>query len=79
MDFCSSHSNSLLAVIQIGIAWRLHNPNHDMLDLYGEMVIKAVQYAALFLAAFLGCCLVPCIVVWLARELCTINVLEIDV
>lgn len=65
-------------IIQLGIAARLGNPSHAMQVVYGIMVIQAVQYAAQLLAATLLACLIPCIVVWLSRELCVIHVVELE-
>jgi hypothetical protein len=49
-----------------------------MVHVYGDHVIEGVQYAAFFLAGLVGCCLVPCVAVWAAREFCTIGVVEFD-
>ncbi|GAX25753.1 hypothetical protein FisN_8Hh347 [Fistulifera solaris] len=62
----------------IGIAWHLEEPSETMIDIYGEVIIHAVKYGSYFLAAASSCCLVPCVVVWLAREFCTIRIVELD-
>ena len=49
-----------------------------MMDLYGPVVIKAVLVATYFFIGVVGCCVVPVAVVVLAREFCTINVVELD-
>ena len=63
---------------QLGIADRLSDPSEVMMDLYGRVIIEAVQLASFFLAATVGCCLVPCIVVWTSREFCVIGLVEVD-
>lgn len=65
-------------MLQIGIATRLIHPSDVMMDLYGHDIINAVRYAAYSLAGVVGCCILPNVIIWLAREFCTINVVELD-
>ena len=63
---------------QIGIACRLHHPSAAMVAAYGPVIIKAVLIASYFFLGVIGCCLIPFAVVCLAREFCTINVVELE-
>ena len=63
---------------QIGIASRLGNPSDALLNLYGHTIVDAMRYACYMLAGTLGSLLLPCIVIWLARELCVIHVVELE-
>ena len=49
-----------------------------MADLYDDVVLDTVQYVSLFLGGLVTVCLVPCVVVWIVREFCTIGVVELD-
>jgi hypothetical protein len=73
-----SYSTSFPPKTQIGIACRLMNPSDTMMLLYGPIVVEGVLVATFFFTGIVGCCLVPIGVVLLAREFCTINVVELD-
>lgn len=61
-----------------GVASRLQDPSDKMLAIYGNTLVMAVRDCSFMLAGVLGCCLAPCVVVWLAREFCTIRVVELE-
>ena len=61
-----------------GIGTRLSFPSDVMLEVYGRVVVEAVRFAAFFLAGTTACALIPCIVVWMAREFCVIGLVELD-
>jgi len=63
---------------QIGIACRLNHPSSAMQELYGLEVISAVLMATYFFIGSLGSCLVPCVVIYVIREFCTITVVELQ-
>ena len=62
----------------IAIAVRLHTPTDTLVGLYGHEAILAVQNASYIFAGLIGVMLVPRIVVWIAQEFCTIDVVELD-
>lgn len=66
------------STLQLGIAARLESPSEAMQNAYGLIIIKALHWAAQFMAATLLACLVPCLAVWLSRELCVIHVVELE-
>jgi hypothetical protein len=68
----------VIAWSYIGITCRLCHPSEIMVELYGPVVIEAVRLATLFFVGIVGCWLAPNVVVWFAREFCTINVVELD-
>jgi len=49
-----------------------------MMELYGPVVVKAVLVSTYFFIGVVGSCIIPYAVVMLAREFCTINVVELD-
>jgi hypothetical protein len=49
-----------------------------MVTLYGTAVIEAIKYSAYFFAGMVGAWLIPAVAIWLAREYCTIQVVEFD-
>lgn len=49
-----------------------------MIDIYGDVIIQAIKYGSYFLAGTASCCLIPCVVVWVAREFCTIRIVELE-
>jgi hypothetical protein len=76
-EFFLSHG-CLFLTSQLGIADRLCQPSEAMMEVYGPVVVEAIRFAAWFLAATVGSCLVPCIIVWAAREFCVIGLVEMD-
>eukprot|EP00977_Amphora_coffeiformis_P018134 scaffold6216_cov149-Amphora_coffeaeformis.AAC.1 len=62
----------------VGIADRLQNPSHNMQQAYGLVIVHAIQYAAQALAGTLVACVLPCVMVWLSRQLCIIHVVELE-
>jgi len=62
----------------LGIASRLENPSDKMLEIYGNTLVLAIRDCSFILAGVLGCCLTPCVVVWMARECCIIRVVELE-
>jgi hypothetical protein len=77
--FCCSPTPLCSCIrLQVGVACRLAHPSDAMVDMYGLSTIKAVFVASWMLAVAVACCLIPSIVVSLAREFCTINVIELD-
>ncbi len=63
---------------QIAVALPLQNPAPDLLELYDQSAIVAVRDASYFFAGVVGFMLVPRVVVWIAQEFCTINVVDLD-
>ena len=49
-----------------------------MIDAYGLVAIGAIRIATFCFMAIIGCCMIPHIVICLAREFCTINVIELE-
>jgi len=49
-----------------------------MVHLNGHVIIDALRYASYFFAGGVGCCLIPNVVIWFAREFLTIQVVELD-
>jgi hypothetical protein len=49
-----------------------------MMLAYGPVVIQAVLIATYCMIGIVGCCMIPFVVIGLAREFCTINVIELD-
>lgn len=62
----------------VGIGCRLENPSEKMFYIYGNTLVLAIRDSAYILAGLLGFCVTPCMVVWFAREFCTIRVVELD-
>jgi len=62
----------------LGIAFRLEDPSDKMLEIYGNTLVLAIRDCSFILAGVLGCCLIPCVVVFWAREFCTIQVVELE-
>jgi hypothetical protein len=56
----------------------LQDPSAAMVSAYGPIVIEAVLVATYCFIGVVGCCMIPFIVVYLAREFCTINVVELE-
>lgn len=63
---------------QIGIVCRLQHPSDAMSAAYGPVVIEAVLIATYFFIGVVSCCLIPLLVVCLAREFCIIDVVELE-
>jgi hypothetical protein len=68
----------VILISYIGIAWRLEHYSETMLDLFGLEEIESLKYSCYFFAGFVGICLAPNVVIWLAREFCTITVVEVN-
>lgn len=47
-----------------------------MLELFGPILVDALRISAIFFAGTIALCLIPNVLVWLAREFCTISVIE---
>jgi hypothetical protein len=62
----------------VGVACRLLHPSHAMMDEYGPVIIDALRIASIFFAGTVGASLVPNMFVWLAREFCTIGIVELE-
>jgi len=60
------------------VAWPLQGPEPDLAKLYDHSAIVAVRDASYFFAGVVGSMLVPCVVIWVAQEFCTINVVDLD-
>lgn len=54
------------------------DPSDAMVAAYGPIVIEAVLIATYCFIGVVGCCMIPYAVVGLAREFCTINVVELE-
>jgi hypothetical protein len=63
---------------KIVVALPLHHPSQELLDIYEHSAIVAVRDASYFFAGVVGIMFVPRAVIWMAREFCTINVVELD-
>lgn len=61
---------------QIGVACRLLHASDAMLELFGPILVDALRISAIFFAGTIALCLIPNVLVWLAREFCTISVIE---
>jgi hypothetical protein len=62
----------------VGVACRLLHPSDAMMDLYGPVIVDALRITSIFFAGTVGASLVPNIFIWLAREFCTISVVELE-
>mmetsp|Transcript_92526 Transcript_92526/g.188334 ORF Transcript_92526/g.188334 Transcript_92526/m.188334 type:complete len:574 (-) Transcript_92526:1972-3693(-) len=62
----------------LSIAVELNQPSGTLVELYGHPAILAVQNASYIFAGIIGVMLVPRVVVWIAQEFCTIDVVELD-
>lgn len=49
-----------------------------MIELFGTTVCQALEYACYLFAGTIGLCLLPNIAIAVAREFCTITVVELD-
>lgn len=79
LSFFLSFFLSLLACSpwqQIGVACRLLHASDAMLELFGPILVDALRISAIFFAGTIALCLIPNVLVWLAREFCTISVIE---
>ena len=56
----------------------LQNPAPDLIELYDHVSIVAVRDSSYFFAGVVGIMLIPRVVIWIAQEFCTINVVELD-
>ena len=63
---------------QIAIASPLQQPSEELEGLYGHFAIVAIRDASYFFAGTVGCMLIPRVVIWVAQEFCTIDVVELD-
>ena len=63
---------------KIAIAFPLQEPSAELEDLYGHFAIVAIRDASYFFAGTVGCMLIPRVVIWVAQEFCTIDVVELD-
>lgn len=68
-----------LAIIwsYVSIALELRHPSETLLHLYGTDIISAFQVASYFFAGTVVIMLVPRVVIWMAQEFCTINVVDL--
>jgi hypothetical protein len=62
----------------VGVACRLLHPSDAMMTMFGPVVVDALRIASIFFAGTVGLSLIPNIFVWLAREFCTISIVELD-
>jgi len=62
----------------LSIAVELNQPHDNLVLLYGHAAILAVQNASYVFTGLIGVMLVPRIIVWIAQEFCTIDVVELD-
>jgi hypothetical protein len=62
----------------VSIAVELNKPSDTLVDLYGHAAILAVQNASYVFTGLIGVMLVPRIIVWIAQEFCTIDVVELE-
>lgn len=62
----------------VSIGVELRRPSDTLVELYGHPAILAVQIASYVFTGIVGCMLVPRVVVWIAQEFCTIDVVELD-
>ena len=60
------------------MALPLHHPAPDLVELYEASAIVAVRDASYFFAGVVGIMLIPRVVIWVAQEFCTINVVDLD-
>jgi hypothetical protein len=49
-----------------------------MMISYGPVVIQAFLIATYFFIGIVTCCMIPFVAICLAREYCTINVIELE-
>jgi hypothetical protein len=56
----------------------LHNPAPDLIEIYEHSSIVAVRDASYFFAGVVGIMLIPRVVIWIAQEFCTIDVVNLD-
>jgi len=63
----------------ISIGLELKRPSETLQTLYGHDGIVALQLASYFFAGTVGIMLIPRVVIWVAQEFCTINVVELDI
>jgi hypothetical protein len=61
----------------ISIGVELHNPSDKLVELYGHPAIIAVQNASYVFTGIIVFMLIPRIIVWIAQEFCTIDVVEL--
>jgi hypothetical protein len=62
----------------VAVALPLQHPSPELVEIYEMSGIVAVRDASYFFAGVVGIMLVPRVVVWLAQEFCTINVVDLD-
>jgi len=62
----------------IGIAIPLHTPSPELVEIYQHFGIVAIRDASYFFAAVVGLMLIPRVIIWIAQEFLTINVVELD-
>lgn len=88
---CESHSNTIslipLAISfsiiscslykQLAVAQPLRYPSQDLVDHYDHTSIVAVRDSSCFFAIAVTLLLVPRVVIWIAHEFCTINVVNL--
>jgi hypothetical protein len=48
-----------------------------MVEMFGPVIIDALRIASIFFAGTVGISLVPNVLIWLAREFCTISIVEL--
>lgn len=83
--FLTGQSSGPDFVIPIVIIWsyisigvELNKASDTLVDLYGHPAIVAVQNASWVFTGLIGLMLVPRIIVWIAQECCTIDVVELN-
>jgi benzodiazapine receptor len=62
----------------IGILCQLEHPSDAMLDMFGELIIRALRVVLYFFIGTVCCSVIPNLVIYLSREWCTINVVELE-
>jgi hypothetical protein len=62
----------------VGMAWRLQNPDQELLDDYGDMAVSAIRQVVYFFFIVIACLLGPRLFVWIANTYFTIRVLRLS-
>ena len=82
--FLTGQSSGPDFVIPVVIIWsyisigvELHNPDDRLVELYGHPAIIAVENASYVFTGIIVFMLIPRIIVWIAQEFCTIDVVEL--
>ena len=67
-----------LLIFQVAVGLPLQHPSQDLIDNYDHTSIVAVRDSSFFFAIAVTIMLIPRVVIWLAHEFCTINVVNLD-